>query len=246
LGFSVRTGANVKRHAHLVGSLGLKDAETVFTTVSEILGSCCSRIPDGETGARGYWIRWQRDSFASHPDFEAAIATRSLPGYKDNVERTFFRLKDGAALARLEFRDLGYADEAIKSYKIFARLLEQGRIAADTRFQVALPTPMALLCGFMIPDDRLRVESAIERAMIRDLGRIQTTIPADRLSIQWDVCHEVVGAEGGPPLPYENAIDGSVERVVGLCGKAIDGVELGIRLCYGDPGHKHVIEPKRS
>src|SRR6202795_1384314 len=136
------TGAHVKRHAHLVGSLGLQDAETVFTTVSGILGSCCCRIPDGETGARGYWIRWQRDTFASHPDLEAAITTRSLPGYKDNVERTFFRLKDGAALARLEFRQLGYADEAIKSYKIFARLLEQGRIAADTRFQVALPTPM--------------------------------------------------------------------------------------------------------
>ena len=234
----------MKRYAHLVGSAGLKDAETVFTTVSQILGSCCRRIPDGETGARSYWIRWQRETFASHTDLEAAITTRSLPGYKDSVERTFFRLRDGASSDRLEFKELGYADEALKSYNIFARLLKDGRIPADTRFQVALPTSMALLCGFVVAEDRLKVESAIERAIIRDLDRIQTTIPASHLSIQWDVCHEVVGAEGGLPLPYENAIDGSVERIVRLCSKVIDGVELGIHLCYGDPGHKHVLEPK--
>jgi hypothetical protein len=24
----------------------------------------------------------------------------------------------------------------------------------------------------------------------------------------------------------------------------VSGVELGIHLCYGDPGHKHIVEPK--
>jgi hypothetical protein len=234
----------MKRHAHLVGSVGLQDAETVFVTVSEILGSCCPRIPDGETGARGYWIRWQRGTFASHRDFAAAMTTRSLPGFKDAVERTFFRLKDGVDPTRLEFGDLGYADEALKSYNIFARLLDDGTIPADTRFQVALPTPMALLCGFVVAEDRRNVEPAIERAMIRDLDHIQKMIPMRRLSIQWDVCYEVVGAEGGLSLPYENAIDGSVERVVRLCSRVVGGVELGIHLCYGDPGHKHIVEPK--
>ena len=65
------------RQVHLVGSVGLRDAETVFTTVSVMLGSCCPRIPDGETGERGYWIRWQRNTFARNLGFEEVMTTRS-------------------------------------------------------------------------------------------------------------------------------------------------------------------------
>ncbi len=50
-------------HTHLVGSVGLANLETVFTSISDILGSCCSRIPDGETDERCYWIRWQKKNF---------------------------------------------------------------------------------------------------------------------------------------------------------------------------------------
>src|ERR1700751_619080 len=105
----------MRRRAHLVGSVGLKDAETVFTTVANILGPCCPRLPDGETGDRAYWILWQRDVFACHPSFNPAITTRSLPGLADGVERTFFRLADRIDPAKLEFGGMGYAWEAIES-----------------------------------------------------------------------------------------------------------------------------------
>ena len=79
----------MKRQAHLVGSVGLEDAETVFTTVSEVLGDCCRRIPDGETGVRHYWIRWQRSTFDRCGDMEATVAAKKLPGFKDAVKRPF-------------------------------------------------------------------------------------------------------------------------------------------------------------
>jgi hypothetical protein len=79
--------------------------------------------------------------------------------------------------------------------------------------------------------------------MARDVARIQQSIPADRLALQWDVCYEIVGADGGPPLPHDNPLGGSVERIGRLCGLADEGVQLGIHLCYGDPGHKHIVEP---
>src|SRR5215471_11811425 len=139
----------MRRRAHLVGSVGLSDAETVFTTVANILGPCCSRIPDGETGDRAYWIRWQRDVFASHASFQPTITTRSLPGFADEIERTFFKLTDRTDPAALEFGGMGYAWEAIESYRTFDRLAAEGAIRPDTRFQVALPTPIALLCGFV-------------------------------------------------------------------------------------------------
>ena len=231
------------REVQLVGSVGLKDAESVFTTVSEILGARCSRIPDGETGARGYWIRWQQKTFDSHPDLEPESPTTSLKGFQDKVERVFHRVRDGVDPGAIDFGDLGYAKEAIASYATFSRLRDAGTIPAGTRFQVSLPTPMALLCGFIVADDRMKLEPVVAAAMTRDAARIQRTIPADRLALQWDVCYEIVGADGGPPLPYSDPIDGSVDRIGRLCGLVAEGVELGIHLCYGDPGHKHIVEP---
>ena len=233
----------MRRQAHLIGSVGLRDAETVFTTVAEILGPCCSRIPDGETGDRAYWIRWQQDAFASHPSFAPASTTRSLPGFADQIERTFFKLADHADPAELAFGGMGYAWEAIESYRTFDRLAGEGKIGADKRFQVALPTPVALLCGFIVPDDRRAVEPALEAAIIAELHHIERAVPGTRLSIQWDVCFEVVAAEGGFRLPYADAIAGSVERIGRLCREVDDAVELGIHLCYGDAGHRHLIEP---
>jgi hypothetical protein len=233
----------MKRRAHLVGSIGLRDRDEVFTTVSKILGQCCPRIPDGETGERGYWIRWQRRSFASHPSFQAVLTTRSLPGYKDSVERTFFGLKHEVDPDTVELDELGYANEAIESYRSFSRLVAQGTMPDSIRFQVAIPTPMALLCGFIVAEERTRVEPAVERAIDRDLEKLQKSIPGKSLSIQWDVCHEVVGAAGGLALPYDRPIEGSVARIARLCGKVDAGVQLGIHLCYGDPGHKHIVEP---
>jgi len=231
------------RHAHLVGSVGLADAETVFTTVADILGASCPRIPDGETGARGYWIRWQQQSFASTAGLEAETTTTSLPGFKDRVERTFYRVRAGVDPATLDFGDLGYADAAIESWALFSRLTSEGKIPAGTRFQVSLPTPMALLCGFVVPGDRLAVETAVEQALRRDADRLQEVIPADRLALQWDVCYEVIGADRGPKLPYDDALEGSVARIARLTGWVGEGVEMGIHLCYGDPGHKHIVEP---
>ena len=58
------------RTAHLVGSIPLPDAETVFRTVSRALGPYLQRIPDGETGDRSRWIWFQRAMLESHPDME--------------------------------------------------------------------------------------------------------------------------------------------------------------------------------
>jgi len=53
---------------------------------------------------------------------------------------------------------------------------------------------MALVCDFIMAEDQLNVEPAIERAMIKDVDQIQAEIPPDHLAVQWDVCYEVVGS----------------------------------------------------
>ena len=83
------------RHAHLVGSVGLDNAEAVFTAVADILGPNCPHIPDGETGPRGYWIRWQQKTFDACQDLRVELTHVQVPGFKDSVERSFYRIKDG-------------------------------------------------------------------------------------------------------------------------------------------------------
>src|SRR5262249_14711004 len=50
--------------------------------------------------------------------------------------------------------------------------------------------------------------------------------------------------EGRLRLPYGSVLAGSVERIARLCGHVEAAAELGIHLCYGDAGHRHLVEPR--
>ncbi|MDB5576369.1 MAG: hypothetical protein JWR80_1545 [Bradyrhizobium sp.] len=228
---------------HLVGSVGLPDAATVFRTVTEILEDRCTRIPDGETGARSGWVRWQTAHLARNPLLETVSTSEAIPGFiaADGVERSFFRISDRAT--SLTFGELGYAREALASWAVFSGLEAEGQLAGSPRFQVSLPSPVGLACAFFLPDDRPRAEAAFEVAMMQELATLQEHIPPSRLSIQWDAVFEVVGESFGQGLHYQPQFEGSVERLVRLID-AVDAVaEVGIHFCYGDAGAKHIVEP---
>jgi hypothetical protein len=62
---------------HLVGSIPLPDAETVFRTLSSAVGPHLVRVPDGETGIRRTWIRFLQDVLADNPGI--GRARRAIP-----------------------------------------------------------------------------------------------------------------------------------------------------------------------
>jgi hypothetical protein len=124
------------RHVHLVGSVPLADATTVFTTASEALGPRLKRIPDGETGERSDWIAHLEAVFANNPALEKSDEIFRL--HATAPGRTRYRLKPGKTPADVRFNNLLYADTAIRSYGEFARLKRQGVIPAQCRFQVDL------------------------------------------------------------------------------------------------------------
>jgi len=228
----------------LVGSLGLPDAETAFRLLGERLGRRAARYPDGEPGERGYWIRWQNEVFANHPDL-VLIEARKIEGYKDTKARPLYRLRDGVDAAAFAIGKLGYAEAALASWAVFARLRDEGAVPAGTRFQVCLPSCAALLTSFFPGDQAALIEPALEAAMRREVEAMAAAIPAGDLAIQWDVAYEIVAHDGGqPPLHYADPLAGSVERLARQVGWVPAGVEAGVHLCYGDPGHKHIVEPK--
>lgn len=236
--------AQATRHPiHFVGSIPLTDAEAVFRAIAAAVGDRAPRWPDGETGDRAYWIRWQKQTFDNHPDFILKALYEGGPGYKDKLERPFYVLRDGVDPADVVIETMGYAGVARDSYTAFEKLKADGVVPESVRFQVSIPSTVALTTGFFEMPERAMAEPIIEAALAREVEAIAASIPHDQLAIQWDVCHEVVGADGGMPLHYDDIVTGSVERVARHLGLIPAGVEAGVHLCYGDPGHKHIVEP---
>ena len=223
---------------HLVGSVPLPDAETVFRRAQAALGDRLRRIPDGETGDRSRWVGWQGFAFKALPQFEK-VAPR--PDQYPPTPR--FRVREGADISRASFGNLGYADEALASYRIFTQLRDDGVLGTDQRFQVSIPTPIAPVAMFIVDDAQLVVEPIYERQLLDEVGRILDGIPHDDLAFQWDVCIEMWMWERWLPAPFENVEDEIATRLVRLTDAIPDAVEVGHHLCYGDFQHEHMRQP---
>ena len=198
---------NAVTGAHLVGSVPLPDSETVFRTVGRELGPYLARMPDGETGNRIRWIGWQREMLQHHPAMETDTDTppfevRQWDGVLIRTQH-WLRFKAGVDPATVTF-DTGYAQAARDSYAIFRRLRDSGEIPAGVRFQVSLPTPMATGYSCVSPSALAAYLPVYERALFIALRDITDAIPHRDLSIQWDVCQEVLVFEHYYPHPAPN------------------------------------------
>jgi hypothetical protein len=232
--------------AHLVGSVPLATSDAVFRKLSGALGDLLSRLPDGETGERRRWIWWQRTMLERHPamevDSEAGLL--ELRQWDGSLLRRseLFRFRTGVDPESVQF-STGYAEAALSSWTVFATLRHAGVVPESMRFQVSLPTPMSSAFMYVSPrahDDYVRV---YERALLRALGEIVATIPPGALSIQWDICQEVLVFERyfpSRPADYKERVFALLERL----GNAVPAeVELGFHLCYGSPADQHLVMP---
>jgi hypothetical protein len=233
--------------AHLIGSVPLATTEDVFRRLSASLGPILSRLPDGETGQRRRWIYWQRTMLEHHPAMEVdpdagLLELRQWDG--SLLRRTdLLRFRPGVDPDGVQF-PTGYAEAARDSWALFERLRGEGAVPAGLRFQVCLPTPMSSAFMYVSPrahDDYMRT---YERALLRDLGRIVASVPSDELSIQWDICQEVLVFERyfpTRPADYKER----VFALLGRLGDAVPGpVDMGYHLCYGSPADQHLVMPK--
>ena len=83
----------------------------------------------------------------NHPAVMLNPAGRTVP-IRDldggvSRENNLFVLNPEIALDEIEFRPLGYTSAALDSYADFKALKDAGKIPANVRFQVSLPTPFA-------------------------------------------------------------------------------------------------------
>ena len=232
----------VPSKVQLVGSIALDSVEEVFRTVGGLLGRRLRRIPDGEPGGRRLWISWQYPLLRSLP-FLAPDPTQPNP-----TSGTLpFKLADGVDPAGIRFPELGYAREARASYQDFLAARQKAELAPQTRFQVSLPTPLAVINPFCIPQDALKIEPPYEQAMLREVEAICRKIPHQDLCIQWDICIEMVLWDGRWRFmrnPFADLQSQIMARLARLSAAVPEDVELGFHLCYGDWDAKHFVEPE--
>lgn len=231
-----------------MGSVNYDDAETTMRTAAAMLGSHLRRLPDGEVGKRFHWIMFQPDVIGQADGIER-VGDQPIP-FPAGIDARGLRIAEGADAAAIELPPLGYASAAIESYATFVRLRDEGAVPSGIRFQVSLPTPLAVISSFFGGDDRAAIEPVYTAAILRELDEILAAIPHDDLAVQWDVASEmgIIERASGygalmeawwPGDPFE----GLVSRLAALIDAVPAGVEVGVHLCYGDAGEKHFVEP---
>lgn len=228
--------------AHICGSVPLQSSDEVFLSVMKYLKNQIRRLPDGETGERGSWIRFQFERMAEQDGME--LYEGSLPSTNPTYHN-YHRFKFTKPFAEINMPPLGYAGPNLASYDVFAGLKQEGVIPESVRFQVSLPTPYGLTASACLPEDQLGFEQVYKPALMGELERVCAGIPHDQLAIQWDIPCEVMIMEGEMPTPF--ADDELLDQVASRVAEAGDsipvGAELGFHFCYGDYRGEHFKEP---
>lgn len=70
------------------------------------------------------------------------------------------------------FGPLGYASAAISSYQVFKKMRTEGKISTGTRFQVSLPTPIAVVMSFCEPASIQAIWPAYEARLKQEISEI--------------------------------------------------------------------------
>ncbi|MBB4683322.1 AMP-binding protein [Amycolatopsis jiangsuensis] len=219
----------IMARAHLNGSVSLSSASEVFSVVAEILGKQVHRVPDGET-SRPEWVR-NLGSALLNVDGVENRGTRFIPEVQQ--EYPVLSIADGVAADDLDFSPVDFASIAIQSHSAFLSMRE--RMASDTRFMVALPTPTAVMGVFFQLDQLESLVPAFTRHLAHEITAMTRIIPPQNLALQWDVAIEPAlifrSLAGMPTFPAEMVHTQLAE----LASLVPTNIELGYHLCYGDP-----------
>jgi hypothetical protein len=230
--------ADLRHPTLLVGSFPYRDARETLTVSGPLLAGVAKRLSDGE--AQG-WTIFAARSIPSGAGIEPDDDFTQLP----NRRIQMYRVRNGATAADIRFEPAGYEDIVISSYAVFRELRDAGVIAPGTRLQQSLPTPLGVIGQHFGAQDIPVVLDAFQAAHFADVRRLLERVPHRDLALQWDVAVEVISSlERRDPVFAELY---PLEAVANLVAQAVDAipleVEVGIHLCYGNPGGHHIQEP---
>ena len=226
---------------NLIGSMPtcIQSAEAAMTKCSSTLPNRLLTIPDGETGVRSQFVMWQSQVF---PKEILGMLYHNFQPLENPPPRQF------------SLDDIGptkYDETAIESYKTFCDLREKGIISQGVRFQVSIPGSVEACMANVDFAYIAQVEPLYRKRLIESLRRLQDSIPAEDLAIQFDLPYALAFADWDSgrlrhPLfkPFFESASHKIYDIIEEISMTIDrDVWLGYHLCYGDINHKHYLEP---
>lgn len=236
----------MSRPVYLVGSVPFNTTEEVFHHVCEAVGQKLKWLPDGETGERLDWITWLEPIFAASTALEpSGKMFRVHPGASPHTRYT---LKPGMRVQDVKFENLFYADNAIRSFETFARMKREGAIPRHVKFQVDLVPAHSVLWLYIEDELQALLDPIYNQAVKREIDKIAKALPADELAIQFDVASAVFARLERAQTSSYGADKSETQRrfadiLVDLASHVPGDIDLLFHFCYGDAGHKHVVEP---
>ena len=137
------------------------------------LGKLVKRVPDGETERVKIGSCGKADVFKNAKGLEPG-STRDLQG---GYRFILYKVKSGETV---KFGPLGYAAAAIRSYEDFKRARSEGKIPTGTRFQVSLPTPIAVVMTFSDPQAIAQIWPIYEARLNEEVAEMASGNSAPR------------------------------------------------------------------
>jgi hypothetical protein len=131
---------------------------------------------------------------------------------------------------------------------LFAQLKGRGVIPAHCRFQVDLVPAHSVIWLFVEDTLQAGVDALFNAALLVEIDKIAAAIPHDQLAIQFDVASAVFARlQRNEPSSYGATRQEMLETFTSIVGRLANhvpaDVELLFHFCYGDAGHRHVVEP---
>ena len=233
---SAHTSADAARRVHLVGSLPGTDSASAMDDALGRCGAHLRSVPDGETGRRSDWISDFLRGLADHPDLQTVksgdiSSYDQLPRYRVRRHHRLF----GATM------DLGVATAFTESYPVFRALRERHQLP-QLRFQVGVAGDLDLALFSLGPAAALPHRRAFTELIIRELRAVRA-VAGDDVVFQLELPAESVLVSQLPAAARRVAAARLASGLRALVQCLPAGSRFGVHLCFGDLGHKALVDP---
>ena len=209
-------------------------------TLGELVGPLVRSLPDGETETN--WIVGQFGLLGQVSGLE--VRSRELAGFDQPLPA--IGLQAGTRVEDVHFPELGYARVAAASFEILGRLKAEGVVPEAVRLQVNLPSPVTVTSAIIDSDSSAALEGEYERALGREIEQLLESVPANEVTVGWDIPVETLAVEDGPTAftPwFERTHDVIIGRLARAAALVPDAVPLGFHVCLGSLGNQHTHVP---
>lgn len=238
-----------KRSGLLVGSLPFEDDATCMRRALDALGPHLFSLPDGEIGEktpafpkgnRTAWVVYAIEILtADRENWQIAKpAVRGDDGFAVDYAH-FQKLKPRHPPAQMAERVVfGYDTHFRRNYPVFQSLRRE-RGLDHVKFQLGVPTGLALGFAFSSPITHVRYTGAFNTVFAREVNAVLQEA-RDDVIVQIEVPPELYAAYllPGPLMGL------ALRSIHDLLRKITPRARVGIHLCLGDFHNESVVHPK--